>query len=233
MKTIGILGGFGPDATIELERRILEESRRRIPPALNGGYPPVVTFHLRHPPVRHEHGAPPAGPLRIDDRVLEAARRLGALADLLIIGANAPHLFADEIAAAAGCEVVSMVDVVVEEIRRRPVAPVGLLGLGVPEAYVKRLDREGIATVVADPQARRDLDEGILRTLEGRTTDTHREAAREAVRSVRARGAQATVLGCTEIPILLATGAVAPDLIDPGPLVVRAAVARAIDESTA
>lgn len=239
MRTIGILGGFGPDATLTLEHEILLESRRLLPARFNQGYPPVVTVHIRHPPILLEDGKPPEGPLRIDPRVLEAARRLGAWADLLLIGANTPHLFEDEIRDASGCEVVSMVDVTVDAIRaaRRaaqvpgeiPVPPVGLLGLGVPAAFVRRFEADHVAFIPAGDEVRRTLDEAIYRTLEEGVVEARRPAAVAAVDWLRAGGAFPIVLGCTEIPLLLGERANAPDLIDPGRLAARVAVRRAID----
>ncbi len=50
----------------------------------------------------------------------------------------------------------------------------------------------------------------------------------EAVDSVRAAGAAVTVLGCTEIPLLLEAHSRAADLVDPAALLAEAAVRRAI-----
>ena len=48
MLTIGVLGGFGPQATTEFENRVHEEARLVLPPHFDRGYPPMVTVHLRH-----------------------------------------------------------------------------------------------------------------------------------------------------------------------------------------
>jgi aspartate racemase len=60
--------------------------------------------------------------------------------------------------------------------------------------------------------------------MEGREAKEHTEAARAAVDELRARGANAVVLGCTEIPLLLGDEAEAPDLINPAALLAEAAV---------
>lgn len=228
MQTIGVLGGFGPDATTHFERAVHEASRALIPPDVNRGYPPMVTVHVRHPPILIGDDGRPIQPLTLDPRLLEWARRLGELADFLVIVANTPHLFVEEIASAAGRPVLSMVDVVVQELEHRRIRRVGLLGLGVPEAYVRSFEREGIDTLTAPPGIRAALDDAILRMLEGRTTDAHRAAARDAVDALRRGGADTTILGCTEIPLLLGEGAERADLVDPGALLARAAVARAV-----
>jgi aspartate/glutamate racemase len=45
MKTIGVLGGLGPQATMDFEVRLHRESQRLIPPQMNGGYPPMVVHY--------------------------------------------------------------------------------------------------------------------------------------------------------------------------------------------
>ena len=49
MRTLGVLGGIGPQATIDFESRVHAVSQERIPQDLNRGYPPMVTVFLRHP----------------------------------------------------------------------------------------------------------------------------------------------------------------------------------------
>jgi aspartate/glutamate racemase len=64
--------------------------------------------------------------------------------------------------------------------------------------------------------------------MEGREAKEHTEAVREAVDELRARGVDAVVLGCTEIPLLLGDESDAPDLINPVALLAEAAVRFAI-----
>ena len=65
--------------------------------------------------------------------------------------------------------------------------------------------------------------------MEGGESAEDRAAARAAVDSVRAAGAAVTVLGCTEIPLLLEADAGDSDLVDPGRLLARVAVRRAVE----
>ena len=51
MRTIGVLGGIGPQATMDFETRVHAEARCLLKPHLNEGYPPMVTVYLRHAPV--------------------------------------------------------------------------------------------------------------------------------------------------------------------------------------
>ena len=64
MKTIGVLGGLGPQATMDFEARIHRVAQRLIPPNKNGGYPPMVVYYCRHPPVLLTEEGKPRLPFR-------------------------------------------------------------------------------------------------------------------------------------------------------------------------
>lgn len=232
MRTLGVLGGIGPQATIDFESRVHAVSQERIPQDLNRGYPPMVTVFLRHPPVLLDDRGRPHQPLTLDPRVLDAIARLGAWADLLVSPCNTLHFFLDELREAGGREVLSMIDATVEDLRRRDAGPVGLLGLGIPQVYAERFERDGIDFLTAAPEVRDRLDDAVLRFLEGAAADGHRAAAREAVDALRTAGARSVVLGCTEIPLLLEARAAEADLVNPTDLLARAAVRRAIEPAT-
>jgi len=229
MRTIGVLGGMGPQATIDFEARVHAAAQEVVPRHLNEGYPPMVTLYLRHAPVLVEEDGTPQQPLKLDPRVLDAAAQLGRWADILVMVSNTSHMFLDKIRAMAGCEVLSIVDVTVEELRRRGKGPVGLVGMGAPQVYVERLEQEGFEVHMPIRHLRDRLDNAILRMMEGTTTAEHRGAARAAIGSVRNAGAVATVLGCTEIPLLLGDSADAEDLVNPAELLAQAAVRRATE----
>lgn len=229
MKTIGVLGGIGPQATMDFEARVHEAARRRMPPSFNSGYPPmIVHYHRRMPFVYGEDGRP-TDPLTANPDLLRAARQVGAVSDFLVITSNAPHLVVGQIEQAAGREVLSMIDVTLDEIRRRGWKRIGVLGFGVPVVYTSRLGPLGIEFEVMDAPGRRRLDVAIGRLMEGREGETERQAAAEAVEELRGRGVEGIILGCTEIPLLLGTAAAAPDLANPLALLAEEAVRRSIE----
>jgi aspartate racemase len=228
VKTIGVLGGLGPQATMDFEARVHRAAQRLVPPSLNGGYPPMVVYYCRHPPVLVTDTGAPQLPVRPDPRLFEAAKRLGTLADFLVIPANGPHLFQAEIERAAGRKVLSMVEATLEEVRRRRWTRVGVLGLGEPVIYTRPLAQLGIACQTIDGEQRDGLDGAIFRLMEGRDDAGSAALARGAVATLRARGVEGVILGCTEIPLLLREFAGETDLINPAQLLADAAVRAAL-----
>lgn len=226
MKTIGILGGLGPQATIEFEQRLHRAAQQLIPQPDNTAYPPLVSWFFREPPVLVAPDSPPPTELPpVNPRLLEAARALGGHVDFLVIPSNGVHLWQAEIEAAAGKPVVSMVDAVIAEVRRRGCQHVGLVDFR-PAAwgvYPPRLAQLGLSWVELPSRYRDNLAEVMRAVNAGRNGDAEEAQLRLAISLLRARHADGILLACTEFPLAL-SGALEPDLINPAELLAEAAV---------
>jgi aspartate racemase len=229
MKRMGVLGGMSPQATMDFEARVHRASQRLVPQAWNHAYPPMVVWYHRQLPIRvDEHGRPTL-PMQVDPQLVEAAAWLGKAADFLVIPCNTAHIGLREITEAAGCPVLSMIAVTLDDVVRRGVPRVGVLGFsGASPLYLDPLRRRGIHCETIDATAQARLDGAIRAVMEGRDDKADTEAALAAVGTLRARGVEGVVLGCTEIPLLLRDEDEAADLINPAALLAEAAVRLAI-----
>ena len=228
LKTIGVLGGLGPQATMDFVERVHRVSQRHIPPHVNFGYPPMLVWFLRHAPVLLDEQGRPRQPLEPDPRLFEAAHRLGAAVDFIVIPSNTPHLFQAQIEKAAGCKVLSMIDITIDDVRRRQWRKVGVVGLGDPVVYTRPLAAMDVACETLDVELRRRVDENIFKVMEGRDDADSVATTKQALAQLRARQVDGIVLGCTEIPLILDGGAEQPDLVNPAQLLAEAAVKHAL-----
>ena len=224
MKTIGILGGLGPQATIDLEMRIHQAAQQLIPPMQNSGYPPMLVQYYRHPPILLTENHIPVTPWQPDPRLLDAARNLGAMVDFLLIPSNGVHLFQKEIEQAAGCSVVSIINSTLDEVKKRKWKKIGVLGFMTPRVYTSRLQEEGITFETIDDKLQEKLNKAIMKVMEGREDNNDRETALEAIQYLRSKNTDGIIPGCTEIPFLLGENMQAADLVNPAQLLAEAAV---------
>jgi len=229
MKRMGVLGGISAQATIDFEARVHRCAQRLIAQDWNRGYPPMVVWYHRELPVRRGADGHPLEPRQIDPPLVEAAGRVGPLVDFLVIPCNSAHVGLAELREVARCPVLSMIDVVLDDVVRRGCRRVGVLGArGAPPPYVDGLRGRSIACEQIDAALQQRLDSGIQALMEGREGKDERAAARDAVGVLRARQVDAVVLGCTEIPLLLGDESEVSDLINPAALLADAAVRFAI-----
>src|SRR6476659_5918413 len=145
MKTIGVLGGLGPQATMDFEARVHAVSQRLIPPSGNRGYPPMVVYYHRYPPfVVDEHGIPIPS-RRPGPCFTVSLGKLGAMVDFLVITSNSPHALQGLIEETSGRKVLSMINITLDEVRNLGCRRVGVMGLGEPAVYLTPLGEVGIA----------------------------------------------------------------------------------------
>jgi aspartate racemase len=129
---------------------------------------------------------------------------------------------------AAGRPVLSMVDRVVEEVRRRNWKRVGVLTLGRSTVYTQRLDRLGIGYVTLGEAQQKQLDKVIFGVMEGCEDESAQRVAHAALAAVRNAGVDGVILGCTELPFLIRPSGAEADLINPIQILAEAAVEFAI-----
>ncbi len=212
MRRIGLLGGTSWESTVDYYRLINERARDRL-----GG------LHSADLLLRSVDFAEVEALQRVDDWLSlgrryagEAAGLAAGGAELLGICANTMHLVHDDVAA-AGVPVVHLVDAVAEAAVAAGVTRVGLLGTGYTMAsrdlYPPRMARRGIDVVVPEPDDAAEVHRIIYAELvQGQVLDASVERFRSVIARLVGRGAQAVVLGCTELGMI-----VTPDL-SPVPL---------------
>lgn len=227
MKTIGVVGGIGPQATMDFEQRVHKVSQELIPQSGNTGYPPMIVYYHRRLPVAVDDHGKPLVPFQPEPRLTEKLADLGRMVDFIVIPSNATHGFQNLIEETSGRKVLSMIDIVVEEVRKLRWRHVGVVGFGRPAVYQVALDRAGITyeTLPDEEGGLRDrLDTAIFRLMGGEEDSEGRETALEAVAHLRSREVDGVVLGCTEIPLLMGDDAQAPGLLNPAQLLAEASV---------
>ena len=162
--------------------------------------------------------------------VIEGAERLRAGgADFLLICTNTMHRMADEVQAAVDLPLLHIADPTAERIRSSGFNRIGLLGTAFTmeqDFYKGRLaSRHGLEVLVPDAADRADVHRVIYDELvKGRVAETSREAYRQIIDRLVRQGAQAIIMGCTEIMLLVKPEDSAVPLFDTTALHAEAAV---------
>jgi aspartate racemase len=213
---------------MDFEQRVHRVSQRLIPQQGGRGYPTMVVHYCRHAPVTFDASGAPRMPFEPDPRLLEAARRLGAICDFLVIPCNAAHNVREHVERAAEVRVLSMIDLVLADVQRRGWKKTGVLGMGDPVVYTQPMAKVGLRFETIGDPLRGQLNAAIFKVMEGAQTDEHRAVARRAVAALRERDVDGVILGCTEIPFLLGEEAETSAYVNPLQLLAEEAVKAAI-----
>src|SRR5262249_22586840 len=168
------------------------------PAERDGGVPAPDRPYCRFAPVVTRANRAPAPPRPAGPRLLEAAAKVGAVADFLVVTSNATHLFQPDIEEASGREVLGIVELVVGEVGRRGWERVGVVGFGDPVVYSLPLGELGYAVETPPTDLQAPLDQAILRVMEGRVDEADQQAAHDAIAALRERARAGIVVGATD-----------------------------------
>ncbi len=200
MRKIGIIGGLGPEATIDYYRTIINECREQT----QGDVPEIVLYSLNlrdFPSIDNEDALVK---WLLDG--LKALHRAGA--DFAIISANTPHIVFDKLKPLSPLPLLSIVEETGKAARALGVGRVGLFGTRITmssDFYQRVFKDNGIAIVVPTMDERDYIDHKISSEL---IFNNIREETRNGLlgiveRMIRDDDIQALILGCTELPLIL------------------------------
>lgn len=200
MKRVGLVGGLGPESTIDYYRRILDAWPRQEPT------PSIVIDSLDTQTALRLVATDRSA---LTDYLLASLQRLaGAGADFIAMTANTPHIVFDELTAQSTVPMISIVETCAGEAQRLGLGKLALLGTRFTmEAtfYPDVCARSGIAVVAPDASDRAWVhDRYVGELLEGDFRDSTREELAALVRRMRdAHDLDGVILGGTELPLLL------------------------------
>lgn len=203
LKTLGLIGGMSWESTVPYYRLINETVKVRL-----GGLhsAKIVLYSVDFAEVEHLQASgqwQAAGALLAD-----VAQRLeGAGADALVLCTNTMHKVADAITAAVHIPLLHIADPTALAIRQAGYTTVGLLGTRFTmeqDFYRQRLEQHGLTILTPAQTDRERVHQIIYQELcLGQVRDASRQAYLQVIAGLGAQGAQAIILGCTEIGLLI------------------------------
>jgi aspartate racemase len=226
---IGLIGGMSWESSAEYYRIINREVRRRL-----GGVHSARSLMWSVDFSEIEHLQHQGDWDELARQMIDAGRRLErGGADFVVLCTNTMHRMADEIAAAIRIPLLHIADPTAEKIRAAGFLKVGLLGTAFTmeqDFYKGRLQRLfGLEVLVPAAADRRVVHDIIYKELvAGEVRPQSRMAYRAIMARLVERGAQAIILGCTEIMLLVSEADSAVPLFDTTTLHALAAVDRAL-----
>jgi aspartate racemase len=226
---IGLIGGMSWESSAEYYRIINEAVRARLG-GLRSARCLMWSFDFGEiEALQHANRWSEAAVLMI-----EAARRLErGGADFFLICTNTMHRMADDVQAAVGIPLLHIADPTAERIRMQGLNHIGLLGTTFTmeqDFYKGRLQHKfGLDVLVPEIDDRAVVHRIIYDELvQGRVEPSSRDAYRAVIGRLVERGAEAVILGCTEIMLLVQAQDSAVPLFDTTAIHAEAAVEQAL-----
>lgn len=227
MKTVGVLGGMGPAATLDFFARVLKETQAKRDQD-------HIRLIIDNNPAVPDRNAAVAGtgpsPAPVLQEMARGLKRAGA--EILVMPCNAAHAFLADVKAATDLPVISIIDVTVESMRRAlpQLTSAGVLAsTGCLDAnlYQTAFAANAVRTVVPEGEWRERFMGVLYRIKAGDTGPAVKAEMLSVAYALSEAGAQAIVAGCTEVPLVLSAQDAPGPLLNSTDCLVMATVAAA------
>lgn len=229
-KTIGILGGMGPEATAYFFSLIIKHTQA----AKDQEHIPIFIYNNPRIPARTDaflkQGPSPAPLLRRGIRTLEKAG-----ADFIVIPCITAHAFFPQIAAGVKIPLVNILEETLAYTEKKipGLKRAGLIastGSIKSEIFDQAFSRAGITIIKPSAKEQKKIMEAIFGKKgikAGLTSGRPKKMIIEAAYELIQRGAEAIIAGCTEVPLVLREEDLQVPLIEPLRIAAEASIVRA------
>jgi aspartate racemase len=203
MKTLGLIGGTGPESTIEYYRLLVAKYREQA----DGHSPPLIINSID---LKQMVEWMTAGELSkvADALVVEVEKLRRAGAEVGALTANTPHIVFDELQERSSLPLISIVEAACDEVQKRGLKTVGLFGTRFTMQapfYPAVFSRAGLNLVLPDDQEQTYIHEIYLGELlkDVFLPETRTRLLEIADEMKRRDNIEGVILGGTELPLLL------------------------------
>lgn len=226
MKTAGMIGGLGPESTIDYYRSIIALYRQQV----GDGYPPLIINSLDVDKALRLLGENDLHHLA--QYFVGAFRQLAeAGADFGFVSANTPHVVFNEVRRYSPIPLISIVEATCDEVKRRGLKIVSLLGTRYTMSgrfYPDVFERHGLRVVAPSAEEQAEIhDRYVNQLIKGIFLPETRARLQEIIATqVERDGVEGVILAGTELPLILKDETIAGvPLLDTTQIHVRAVVA--------
>ena len=202
MKSIGILGGMGPEATAELYMRLVQAFQAR-GAVYDEDFPSIYIYNFPAPNIVERENEILS--LLVDG--LEKLQEMGS--EILAIPCNTATCIIDKNENISGF--VSIVKETVKKVKEYNYKKVGLLSTKLTlktEIYQSLLKKEGIELVLPTEMEIKEITKIILNILSGKKLPSDKSFLEKIALGMIKKGADAIILGCTELPLIFTNSSI-------------------------
>jgi aspartate racemase len=204
MKKIGLIGGMSWESTVDYYKILNREVQKKL------GEPhsaEIIMYSVDFAEIEKHQSAGEWS--KLSEKMIVIAQKLEAAgADMILIGANTMHQMAPRVQADISIPLLHIADAAAERIEAEAYKKVGLLGTKYTmegDFYKNRIEEKyDIEVIIPEQEARDYIHQVIYQELiSGILKDESREQFKKIINSLKEKGAEGIILGCTEIPLLI------------------------------
>lgn len=204
MNKIGLIGGMGPESTVEYYQGIIDKFKAE---SDDLNYPDIIIYSVNLSRfIGLVNSGDERGAVDYLSEKLKKVEKAGP--DFIALTANTPHLFFDELQSRVDVPMLSIVDATASEARRLKLKNCGLLGTGITmnnSFFSDVFKKSGMEITVPGETQRKYLNTKLFSEIElGIFKNETRDGILQIIDEMKqTNGIDGVIMGCTELPLIL------------------------------
>ena len=204
MKTVGIIGGLGPETTSEFYLELIFSCQK-----LNRvNRPPILIYSVPLPyDIEEDAIARGKGEERCVPFISEAAKKLEkAGADFLVMPCNSLHAFIEDLRSAVKIPVLSIVEETTKFLKKENISEVGIISTSITlnkKSYENSFMANGIKQITPDDFQQAKIGKMIHNLVSNRHDNKDREELIKVINDFETKGIDHVILACTDLQLLI------------------------------
>ena len=204
MKTVGIIGGLGPETTSEFYLELIFSCQK-----LNRvNRPPILIYSVPLPyDIEEDAIARGKGEERCVPFISEAAKKLEkAGADFLVMPCNSLHAFIEDIRSVVKIPVLSIVEETTKFLKKENISEVGIISTSITlnkKSYENSFMANGIKQITPDDFQQAKIGKMIHNLVSNRHDNKDREELIKVINDFETKGIDHVILACTDLQLLI------------------------------
>jgi|TARA_B100002003_G_C14149383_1_gene552778 aspartate racemase len=224
-KTIGILGGMGPEASSNLYKKMIKYCQDKYGAVQDSDYPPIVIYSL---PLLGFDETGIVDDMLVKEQLIKGVQKLEEIGcDLIIIGCNTVHIFYSDLQSAVKIPILNIIDETKKKVIKIGYKKVGLFAsesTTKTKLYQEKFNKENISMIQPNEEQQKILNKIIENVMGGNQKTDDVIDLKNIADCFLKKGAEAIVIGCTEIPLVINQSQIDVKLFDTTEIIVKAAV---------
>ncbi|HLC52282.1 MAG TPA: amino acid racemase [Candidatus Nanoarchaeia archaeon] len=195
-KTIGILGGMGPEASAKLYLEIIRIFQNKFGAKYDDDFPEIFIYNLPLPDVVENSSVRNI----VKDRLIYGVRKLEKIgADFIVVPCNTVETYFNDLRNSVDVPVISIVNEIFKSFGNLK------LGLIATEKTIEQgiYSKRFYDVIIPNKEDQKITTRIIMNILSGKFFDKDRERLVKIVNKMKKSGAAKVILGCTDLPLLL------------------------------
>ncbi len=204
MKTVGVIGGLGPETTAEFYLELVFSTQKlnneKRPPVIISSVP--IPYEIEEDAISRGHGEERCVPLLLDS----ASRLEKAGADFIVMPCNSLHTFIQEIRNSVKIPVLSIVEETTKFLNKENISKVGIIATSITinkKLYESEFSKNGIEQVIPDGFQQAKIGKMIHNLVSNRHNNDDREELLSIIDGFESKGIEFVILACTDLQLLI------------------------------